>query len=172
MKPITILITAILICIVLVSTSAQTIDYPEYTIEERWERAAMLYSVSNALFVRQEMEAGKTVEEIGQTIATILGPGWSGVTTTAMMARAMHRNWLIWPEAEFVVDENPDGSVTIQANRPYKELFGKSGILYDVKLQDADIVWYFFYKNIAKQQGMEYYQSEEDGWLMIKISSK
>ncbi len=106
------------------------------------------------------------------TIATILGPSWSGVTSPAIMAQALHRIWLVWPEAEFTVEEDPDGSVTIRANRPYQHIFGESGILFDVSVQDVETVWYVFRKTIAQQQGMEFNQVEDNGWFIIQISSK
>jgi len=134
MKTITFLITTILIGIFSASASAQTLDMPEYTIDQRWEQAAQLYLVSSILYIRLEMETGKSAEEIGLTIATILGPSWSNVTSPAIMAQALHRIWLVWPEAEFTVEEDPDGSVTIRANRPYQHIFGESGILFDVSV--------------------------------------
>jgi hypothetical protein len=148
---------------------AQSAPLPEYTAEQRWERAAMHVTLFGVILLRNEIEAGRTPEEAGRRLAATVGPGWSGITTPAEMARAMHQNWHLWPGAEFRVDESPDGAVRIRMNRPYLAPFGEDGTAYGVALHDMEMMFRTFHEVVAGRQGMEYRQTEGEEGLTARI---
>lgn len=163
-------ITVLVLGIVTSGSFTQSLDLPEYTTEQRWERAALHVTLAFVLMLRQDLEAGKTPEEHAESIVEIIGPGWSGVTSPAAMARTMHRNWYIWPGAEFTVEEAEDASVTIRANQPWERVFGEVRNFYGVSLKDHNTMFRVFHELIARQQGMKYRQTEDEDGITIKIS--
>jgi hypothetical protein len=174
----TIKVSPILVLMVALNTSyvssqsvGQNLDFPEYTTQERWDRASLHVTLLFALSLHKDLEAGKTPEEHAQSVVSIIGPGWSGVTSPEVMARAMHRNWLIWPGAEFVAEE-ADGSVRIRANRPWRHVFDETGRFFGVSLDDFNKVFRIFHELIARQQGMEYHQTEDVDVVRITISKR
>ena len=149
--------------------AAQAADLPAFTAEQRWERAAMHTSLFAVLLLREAAEHGRTAEDVGRDVAAIFGPGWSGTTPMAM-ARAIRRNWLIWPDAEWEIQDASDTSVRFRVNRPWRSVFDEDGMLYGVREGDMSTLLRVFHEGIAERLGMTYNQTQNGDWLEVTIT--
>jgi hypothetical protein len=151
---------------------AQAQELPDYTTEQRWDRAAMHVTLFAVVILRQGMEAGSTPSDVARTLVNLVGSGWSGVTTPFAMGRAIHRNWALWPGGDFAMQEAADGGVSIRMNRPYTGVFGDAQELLGVTLHDFETMFRSFHEMIAEQQGMRFSQTEDAEGLTVAIGRR
>lgn len=147
-------------------------ELPEYTDQQRWQRASFHANLFTVVLLRQGAEAGKSAADVGRDLFDLFGPGWTGVTTPQQMAIAMHRNWMAWPGAEIQAALADDGTVTYRANRPYVAAFGDDGMRYDVSVADMETAFGVFHELIAEQQGMEYEQTVDGDRVTATIRKR
>jgi hypothetical protein len=148
------------------------IDLTDYSDQQRWERAAVHVTLFGTILLQQGMEAGKTAEELGHDLAAIVGPGWSGVRTPEQMARAIHRNWQIWPGVAVTAERAPDGAVTVRSNRPYAGTFGEGGELYGVTVDQFETLFRVFHEDVAERLGMVYTQTADADGVIATIRER
>jgi hypothetical protein len=165
-------VVAALVAAAVPGSPAHAQELPEYTVEQRWERAALHVTLFAVIAIRQGIDAGTTAVDAGHTVARIFGPGWSGVRTPLAMARAIHFNWQLYPGSVITIQQAADGSVTLRMNRPYAAAFGENRMLYGVSLADFDTTFRVFHGLVAEQQGMEFRQTEDPEWISMVIRAR
>jgi hypothetical protein len=161
----------LLVALVPSMATAQSVDLPEFTPEQRWERASAHVTLFGVAMLRLAAEEGKTAEAVGEYLAEMFGPGWSATTPLAM-ARGIRLNWHMWPGVDWRLEESTDQHVTFRVNRPYRALFGESGSAFGVSIEDYEASLRVFHERIAERLGMEYHQIVADDWVSVTIRTR
>lgn len=151
---------------------AQDPELPELTAEQRWQRAAMHASLFATLLLREAAETGQTPVETANELVGIFGPGWDGADTPLEMARAIRRNWMIWPNAAWELQETSADAVRFRMNRPWRGVFGEDGVAYGVSEADFNTWLRAFHEGIAARNGLAFTQTEAGDWLQVTIAAR
>ena len=73
-----------------VSLAQATVDLPEYTPQQRWERAALQATVLIVAGIAYAKSKGQSAEEYGEFLAEVFAPGWgepnSGLSEISRMS--------------------------------------------------------------------------------------
>ncbi len=142
---------------------------PEYTAEQRWERAGMQTTFYATLVLRQSLQQGRTASEAGEELAALLAPSWASINAPIELAVAMRRNWLSWPNAQWELLEYDGENVRFRMSRPWRNVYREGGSLRGVAETDYDAFLRAFHEAIAAQRGLAYTQTEDGGWLAVTV---
>jgi hypothetical protein len=119
--------TLISILFVGVPLSAQDIELPEYTMEQRWQRLATLTVGWHAAVVALGESQGMTPEEVGTWIGKFFAKSWLGGAEASQFLTGTYRNFMSFPDAEVEVMATTPTSVTARFNRPIDDMVGPVG---------------------------------------------
>jgi hypothetical protein len=144
---------------------------PVFTDEQLWSRAALLSTVTFALYLGELQDQGLSVSEAGQELASILAPGWAGIETASGLFNGMYRNWSSTPGTTCEVAEASEETVQARCNRPYADFFAQSGgELYGMTLAEWEEMMSAFNRDIAASVGMTWRQEFDDTGLSVTIT--
>lgn len=148
-------------------------DLPEYTPQQRWERAASQATVSIVAGIAYAKSKGQSAEEYGEFLAEVFAPGWGEPNSgSVQIIRGVHRNWNLWPAGMLDILEISDNSVTARANRPWTTYFGEDRTWYGVTLEEFEQVFRVFNERFADYLGLRYEEQVEGEWLVITFTDK
>ena len=152
-----------------VGQSAALPALPELTPEQRWERAALHVTLFAALALWEGLQQGETVDAIAGRMADLVG-GWRGTDTPLAMARSIRNNWMLWPDAEWELEEASDDRVRFRMSRPWTDTFGENGLVFGVSETDFTAWLRLFHEGIAAGNGMTYRQVQDGADLRVTIT--
>lgn len=147
-------------------------DLPQYTTEQRWERAASQATAAFLGMIALGKQAGRTVDDTGKALVGVFGPGWSKTMGPVEMARAVRRNVLLWPKAEVTALELTPTVAKIRFNRPWMDTFGQSNDAYGVKAEDLERTLEVFQRAIAEERGMTMDAQREGNYITYTFKKK
>jgi hypothetical protein len=154
-----------------IALQGQDIELASYTPEQRWERAASQFAVSGVAALAFAKSMGQTVEEYAGTVADLFAPGWGEPGSGSLsIVRGMHRNFSLFPNAEFEIVEQSGESVTARVNRPWAGYFGEDETWYGVTLEEYEESNQIFLSRLCEYLGLGYEEWTEDGWVYLKFS--
>lgn len=168
-------VSVLLLALGAIAADAQSslpLELPNYTEQQRWDRAAV-HAISFPIAMVSTFAAdGKTAADAGRALFDVFGPGWTGVDTPQQFAVSLHRNWLLWPAGHVEIVEQSENRVVVRGNRPWSGVFGDNGTSYGVTLADMDTFFMVFHQLVANQQGMNYHYTTDDRGITITISAR
>lgn len=154
-----------------IALQGQDIELASYTPEQRWERAASQFAVSGVAAIAFAKSMGQTVEEYAGTVADLFAPGWGEPGSGSLsIVRGMHRNFSLFPNAEFEIVEQSGESVTARVNRPWAGYFGEDETWYGVTIEEYEKSNQIFLSRLCEYLGLGYEEWTEDGWVYLKFS--
>jgi hypothetical protein len=156
-------------------TSQQQADteLPNYTPEQRWERASSQLTWSIVAAIAYAKSMGQSAEQLGEYYAKLFLPTWGEPGSgTLNVIRGVHLNFLQWTKSEFEITESSDVSVTGRSNRPWARYFGEEKSAYGVTPEDFDTTFMAFHNLLAEHLGLEFKCEIKDGWLYMTFSLK
>ena len=152
---------------------AQAVELATYTPEQRWERAASQFAVSGVAAIAYAKSMGQTVEEYAGAVADLFAPGWGEPDSGSLtIVRGMHRNFSLFPNAEFEIVEQSEESVTARVNRPWAGYFGEDETWYGVTLEEYEKSNQVFLSRLCEYLGLGYEEWTDEGWAYLKFSLK
>jgi hypothetical protein len=135
----------------------ETPVFPDYTPEQRWQRASALGMVAMAAAVRHAKDTGQSVEQFGDWWVDLFDDSWGepGSYGPAEVLRGMRRNWLSFYGGQVEVVEASDDVATGRFNRaPMTAVFGDDRLLYGISLEEFEQINSMFYRGIAEYHGL------------------
>lgn len=142
---------------------------PELTPEQRWQRAAQHTTLFAALALREGLERGETVDAVAGRVVDLIG-GWRAVDTPFAMARAIRTNWMLWPNAEWELEEASEDRVRFRMSRPWTDTFGEDDLLFGVSESDFTAWFRHFHERVAARQGLTYREVQDGADLRVTIT--
>lgn len=120
----TLAVVAAISLAVVAPLSAQELELPEYSAEQRWQRLAYLTVGWQAAVVAFGEAHGMTPQEVGSWVGEYFSTSWVGGVEASQLVFGWNRNHMAWPEASVEVTASTPTSVTAQFNRPIEAFFG------------------------------------------------
>jgi hypothetical protein len=148
--------------------------FPEYTIEQRWQRAAFFSDHGMIAALAFSKQQTQSIESFATFLADTFVPTW-GAPGSGEPFRMMHgirRNWLSYPAMEFEILEQSDESITARANRPWVQTFGEQGEAYGVSVDEFERSFRIFNERLADHLGLAYNERREGGRIVMTISRR
>lgn len=150
-------------------TGQDTATAPELSMEQSWERAVTNLEAVSLALINQGRAHGESAAEVGARMGTLFGPSWSrepGTGTPRMLVRGMAANLQLWPDAEVAVSTS-DGAYVLRYNRPWQDLFGDDGTVYDVSIDEFEAMWNAGVTAIGEYLGLDVaLERDGDEWVM------
>ena len=159
----------VLLFAVTITAKETTQELPEYTTEQRWERASsQMTIVGGILAISYAKSLGHTAEEYGEYTAKLFGPGWGDPGTASLdIIGGVRLNCLLWSGSEFEIVKATETFVTGGVNRPWKKYFGEEKSTYGVSLDEYETWFRTFHRRLAEYKGLGYKDEIKGDWLYM-----
>ena len=167
----------ILIAIGLMSQplKAQLVDLNDTrTAEEKWTRAAVFIDFGFVMAIGHAKEMGQTVEEFARWGGKLGATTWGtpGERPMADFVQVMHRNYNLWSALEFEILEESETEIKGRMNTPYAALFGESGELLGVSLDEFRMVFLVMYEETANYLGFNMKHEVSGEWIEFTVTAR
>ena len=172
MRRLTLSIVFILILSSSLVAQQAKIEIPQYTDQQRWNRAASLSNSLNVMNIAIGKAKGMTIEEIGNWIGRQFAASWSSAMTPQFLFMGFHRNYMTAPTAIMEITAATENDITFRMNRYYLQYFGDAGISYGVTVQEFEKVGMLINKAIAEHGGLQMEQKIDGMWWITTVSKK
>jgi hypothetical protein len=156
------------------SAQEESYELPEYSDDQRWNRASTLFMAVLVGDLAKQKAAGVSGAEAGQASGELFGPpnGWNNSNTPMRLFRGMYRNWMIHPEQTCELLEATEDVVRARCNRPWLSYFGDDGVAFGVTVQDYTDSGQAFAATIADKHDMDWEQRVEGDDFMITVRQR
>ena len=152
---------------------AQEIDLPDYTLDQRWTRAAQFSVNGMVQLISLGKEKGMTIEEIGTWMGEFYAPGWGEPPREpSSMIVSFHRNHMTSPNGIVEVLEITESSASARFNAPHRAVFGDDMVRYGITVEEYEKVMVGFAEVIAERLELEVEQRVEGEWMYLKFTKK
>lgn len=151
-------------------------DVPElrdFTIEQRWERAASQLSVSWVAALAYAKSVGQSVDEYADFCVAFFAPGWGEPGSGSVnIVRGMQRNYMMFPETEFELVEASATSVTARVNHPWARYFGEDRVWYGITQDEFERVFQIFNRGLSEHLGLDFSDRTEGDWYYMTFAER
>ena len=155
------------------NVQAQEIDLPEYTTDQRWDRANRFGVNGIVTLIALGKDQGMTVSEIGEFTGAFYVQGWAkGPREPSAALIAFYRNHMVSPTARIEVLEASENAVTARLNRPYLLIFGDDMSHYGVTVEEYDEVMRITQGMISDWIGLDLEQRIEGDWSYLTFRKR
>jgi hypothetical protein len=116
--------------------TAQNLELPQYTAEQRWQRLGYEMAGWQAAMVALGESQGMTAEEVGAWVGDFFSSSWLSGAEASQLTVGMNRNFMAMPDATVEVLETTPTSVKARFNHPIDPYLGPGGRIMGVDGDD------------------------------------
>jgi hypothetical protein len=168
------LLVVVLIALAVQPTVVQTPQWPEYTQEQRWSRAALMSTLGAVSALAYAKARGTSLEQFGRWWGDMFAPSWGepGSYGPFEVMRGMRRNFLCYPDMEVEILSQSESAVSARLNRPWVAHFDDQRALYGVSLEEFDTLQSMFMRRVADYHGLAFEERREGERLIVTFSRR
>jgi hypothetical protein len=131
---------------------------PEYTEQQRWQRAAWGGDVAMLMALRFAKAQGMTAEEFGRQLGLLYAPSWGEPDgrTPLQFYSGLRLNLMAQPTLELELLEHSDDRVVARSNRYTRAVFGEFDRFGTISIEEYERMFEVSMATIADYLGMTY----------------
>jgi hypothetical protein len=152
--------------------TAQNLELPQYTAEQRWQRLGYEMAGWQAAMVALGESQGMTAEEVGAWVGDFFSSSWLSGAEASQLTVGMNRNFMAMPDATVEVLETTPTSVKARFNHPIDPYLGPGGRILGVDGDDIATMLRAVDDAIAEWVGVDLDRQMEEGHDVLTLATR
>jgi hypothetical protein len=151
----------------------QKIEFPQYTLEQKYERAEGNFVSHTLAGIAYAKSKGDTPDDYGKFIGELHGRGWQAGERNPIeyFVSGMNFNMNLFNDFQMEILEQSDSSIKARMNRKWENQIKKQAE-YGVTLDEFHNWLVHLWKAITNHLGLEYKQEFESDWITFTVIKK